>query len=429
MFILILLGVKLFGNKDIEVDIGTMSLDGDTYYSMSLTGTDVYEDSAYQQMVVMLRNDYCVTLTASSYIENKCTEYLGYFTIYTEEEYSSMEDVTDNDSLHYQNDEEFQIGQVTANTYENKFFGIKCIMDDSWVFYTDKEIAELNNLTMSLLEDDLVKAYENSDVFIDMYVRSKSSYNNINVSGYKMSDSDILDFDVEKNTLKLMNSLKQELSELSAERVFKEMEIALKYDKPSKFFDVLKLAGVLEVHFLEIYKLIGALQPEKYHPEGDSYNHTMLALNRCAEHTKNEKIRFAVLVHDLGKGVTPKNEYPHHINHDKNGVEQVKKFANRLKDFYFTGEIPKIPSLALGVKEVSVKEIIKKFPEHISVYSLIVEENTKMFELIENNCLELPSEELERKMYWKVKKNLEEYGYKHCKAFAFNINLHHFSFS
>ncbi len=140
-----------------------------------------------------------------------------------------------------------------------------------------------------------------------------------------------LDFNVDKNTLKLMNSLKQELSELSAERVFKEMEKALKNDNPSKFFDVLKSAEVLDVHFFEIYKLIGALQPEKYHPEGDSYNHTMLALNRCAEHTKNEKIRFAVLVHDLGKGVTPKNEYPHHINHDKNGVEQVKKFANRLK--------------------------------------------------------------------------------------------------
>ena len=63
-----------------------------------------------------------------------------------------------------------------------------------------------------------------------------------------------------------------------------------------------------------------------------------------------------------------------------------------------------LPNQSIDDVEVSVKEIIKKFPEHISVYSLIVEENTKMFELIENNCLELPSEELERKMYWKVKK-------------------------
>ena len=78
-----------------------------------------------------------------------------------------------------------------------------------------------------------------------------------------------------------------------------------------------------------------------------------------------------------------------------------------------------LPNQSIDDVEVSVKEIIKKFPEHISVYSLIVEENTKMFELIENNCLELPSEELERKMYWKVKKNLEEYGYKHYEISNF----------
>ena len=138
-------------------------------------------------------------------------------------------------------------------------------------------------------------------------------------------------FKVENKTIKLMNSLKSELLELSAERVFIEMRKAMNCDKPSVFFNVLKEADVLDVHFIEIYKLIGALQPEKYHPEGDSYNHTMLAVDMCATLTKDEKIRFAALVHDLGKGVTPKELYPHHYNHDKNGVAEVSKFANRLK--------------------------------------------------------------------------------------------------
>lgn len=138
-------------------------------------------------------------------------------------------------------------------------------------------------------------------------------------------------FKVEKNTLELMESLKKELVELSAERVFTEMKKALQTDKPSIFFNVLKQAEVLDVHFIEIYKLIGALQPEKYHPEGDAYNHTMYAIDWCSKITKDEKIRFAVLVHDLGKGLTPKEEYPHHYNHDKNGVAEVMKFANRLK--------------------------------------------------------------------------------------------------
>ena len=57
----------------------------------------------------------------------------------------------------------------------------------------------------------------------------------------------------------------------------------------------------------------------------------MLALDMCSSITKDEKIRFATLVHDLGKGVTPKEMYPHHYNHDDNGVPEVEKFVNRLK--------------------------------------------------------------------------------------------------
>lgn len=138
-------------------------------------------------------------------------------------------------------------------------------------------------------------------------------------------------FEIDSETIKLMNDLKNELTELSSERVFSEMRKALETDKPSIFFNMLKKAEVLEVHFKEIYKLIGALQPVKYHPEGDSYNHTMLALDMCASITKDVKIRFATLVHDLGKGVTPKEEYPHHYGHDEKGVLEVMKFAKRLK--------------------------------------------------------------------------------------------------
>ena len=140
-----------------------------------------------------------------------------------------------------------------------------------------------------------------------------------------------LGFKVDKDTLLLMKSLKNELLELSAERVFNEMKKALSYNKPSIFFNTLRDAEVLDVHFVEIFKLIGALQPEKYHPEGDAYNHTMLAVDMSATLTDDERIRFAALVHDLGKGVTPKEMYPHHYGHDEKGVAEVAKFANRLK--------------------------------------------------------------------------------------------------
>ena len=140
----------------------------------------------------------------------------------------------------------------------------------------------------------------------------------------------ILNFEVEENTIRLMNSLKPELSSLSKERVFVEFAKSLKAEKPSMFFEVLKKANILEIHFKEINDLIGVLQPEEYHPEGDAYNHTMMVLDYCAKQTTELQIRYSALVHDLGKGITPKEEYPHHYNHEINGVDVVRKFANRI---------------------------------------------------------------------------------------------------
>lgn len=139
-----------------------------------------------------------------------------------------------------------------------------------------------------------------------------------------------LEFEVVEKTLNMMNSLKEELLTLSKERVFEELRKALKTDKPSMFFNVLKKANVLDVHFKEVHNLIGALQPEKYHPEGDSYNHTMIALDNAAKITKDEKIRFCALVHDLGKGRTPKQMYPHHYGHEEKGVEPLRELARRI---------------------------------------------------------------------------------------------------
>ena len=140
-----------------------------------------------------------------------------------------------------------------------------------------------------------------------------------------------LNFKVEDNTLKMMNNLKSELSSLSPERVFIEFSKALGQTKPSIFFEVLKKANVLDIHFKEIYDLIGALQPPEYHPEGDSFNHTMLVVDKAAELSDDLEIRFSALVHDLGKGLTPKEEYPHHYGHEIKGVDLVTKFGNRIK--------------------------------------------------------------------------------------------------
>ena len=146
-----------------------------------------------------------------------------------------------------------------------------------------------------------------------------------------------LGFKVEKQTIEQMKELKNELDTLSGERVFEELKKALNTSKPSIFFEVLRKAGVLDIHFKEINNLIGAEQPVQYHPEGDAYNHTMLVLDKSAELTEeypiNRKleIRFSALVHDLGKGTTPKEEYPHHYGHEERGVKLVEQLGHRIK--------------------------------------------------------------------------------------------------
>lgn len=138
------------------------------------------------------------------------------------------------------------------------------------------------------------------------------------------------EFNVDDETLKYMNHLKQELTTISKERVYQELKNALTEKKPSLFFKVLKSADVLEIHFKELANLVGVEQPALYHPEGDAFSHSMIVLDKCADKTEDVFVRFAALVHDLGKGNTPKEEWPHHILHEARGILLVETLCQRL---------------------------------------------------------------------------------------------------
>ncbi len=191
----------------------------------------------------------------------------------------------------------------------------------------------INSIAKDMLTGEIIDPYGGEKDINSKIIRAtteKFKEDPLRVYRVARFAAQLQDFEVEENTLKLMETLKPELNSLSKERVFVELEKALLSNKPSKFFDVLRKANVLDVHFLPIYNLIGAIQPEKYHPEGDSYNHTMLALDESIKYTDDVKIRFSVLVHDLGKGLTPKELYPHHYNHEVIGVPLVAKFSKDL---------------------------------------------------------------------------------------------------
>jgi tRNA nucleotidyltransferase (CCA-adding enzyme) len=142
-----------------------------------------------------------------------------------------------------------------------------------------------------------------------------------------------LGFTVAPATLQLMRDIaaKGELQALVAERVWQEMYKALQMPAPWKFFEVLREAEALPVIFPEIAALFGVPQPEKWHPEIDSGVHTMMAVEQACRLSTDPIVRFAALVHDLGKGTTPPDEWPRHVAHEQRSVPLIEKLCARLR--------------------------------------------------------------------------------------------------
>ena len=190
----------------------------------------------------------------------------------------------------------------------------------------------INSIAENVLTKEIIDPFNGIKDIQNKIIRATSlSFKDDPLRVYRVARfASQLEFNVDVETIKLMKSMKSELSTLSKERVFEELKKALATDKPSIFFEVLRKADVLDAHFKEINDLIGVLQPEKYHPEGDAYNHTMLVLDYVSQNAKDLSIRFSALVHDLGKGLTPKEEYPHHYGHEDKGVTLVGTLGNRI---------------------------------------------------------------------------------------------------
>jgi tRNA nucleotidyltransferase (CCA-adding enzyme) len=140
-------------------------------------------------------------------------------------------------------------------------------------------------------------------------------------------------FVIAKETQSLMKSMVRNnaLTNLTPERVWLEIEKVLHEQKPVIFFEVLQDIGALETLFPELAALCGVPQPVAHHPEIDSWIHVKMALNIACELSSDPEIRFAALMHDLGKGITPKEELPHHFNHEKTGVPLVKAVCDRYR--------------------------------------------------------------------------------------------------
>jgi tRNA nucleotidyltransferase (CCA-adding enzyme) len=122
-----------------------------------------------------------------------------------------------------------------------------------------------------------------------------------------------------------------EFKSISGERVLAELKKAFTSKAPSHFFDFLMKANCLEYIFPEIHNLIDVPQRADYHPEGRCYTHTMLVLDGTRAMTDDFDVLIAALVHDLGKGLTPKEIHPKQIGNEQNGLPLVEEFCSKFK--------------------------------------------------------------------------------------------------
>ena len=136
-----------------------------------------------------------------------------------------------------------------------------------------------------------------------------------------------LGFSVAPETMTLMRELSEsgELSALMPERSWKEISRALMEPRPDVFIQVLRDCGALRELLPEVDALFGVPQPAAHHPEIDTGEHVLSVLRQCAEHQQPLTVRWACLLHDVGKGLTPETEWPRHIAHEHTGLKLISR--------------------------------------------------------------------------------------------------------
>jgi len=141
-----------------------------------------------------------------------------------------------------------------------------------------------------------------------------------------------LGFRVAESTMELMRSMVDagEIDHLVPERVWKEFSRALLEQHPQVFITVLYECGALARLMPELNNIFGVPQAPEPHPEIDTGRHSLLCLERAAQLSDSGEVRFAVLMHDIGKGLTPPEDWPLHTGHESRGLALIDTLCDRL---------------------------------------------------------------------------------------------------
>ena len=141
------------------------------------------------------------------------------------------------------------------------------------------------------------------------------------------------EFSIAPETMALLRRMvdEGEVDALVSERVWQELSRGLMTDRPSRMFEVLRDCGALARLLPEVDRLWGVPQPPEHHPEIDTGVHLMMVLDCCARLLAALPVRWACLMHDLGKGTTPREQWPRHLGHEARSARLARLLAERLR--------------------------------------------------------------------------------------------------
>lgn len=240
--------------------------------------------------------------------------------------------------LHPESNEEYALARTERKSAPG-YYGFDCDFSDSITLEDDLARRDLTINAMAMddkgelidpynghqdLRDKLLRhvspAFIEDPVRVLRVARFAARYHHL---GFKLAEE----------TRSLMYSMvkRGELTHLVPERVWQEFQRSLEERNPEQFIITLRACDALRIVLPELNSLFGVPNPYKYHNEVDSGIHTLMVLEVAVALDDDPIIRFAALVHDLGKALTPIQEWPKHHGHEELGVGVIEHLCARLR--------------------------------------------------------------------------------------------------